>query len=254
MRKKVIHQKPLHEKFLKLPAKSKPTTHSQDQTFTPSPSPPTSPPCTDPMARTKTTPRYPSSAKLMPPPKDPPSKPSTSKEKHPATQEPAPKPSQLKTRSVPTRPQRGHDIILNNETISDSLKYTDVGACAYTSDNRKKGPTRSERVVLDDDDEDYEPEDTTPPSTTSTSASIGYKSVLYGVVKDVVQEFISQSNHLIAMSKEQRKLATKHENFLRKFRDRVVVFLKFIDNLQEDDNATTDPEEEAGSEEDSSDV
>ncbi|XP_015940018.1 uncharacterized mitochondrial protein AtMg00810-like [Arachis duranensis] len=27
----------------------------------------------------------------------------------------------------------GRDIVLNNETISDSLKYTDVGPCAYTS-------------------------------------------------------------------------------------------------------------------------
>nr|XP_025616675.1 proline-rich receptor-like protein kinase PERK2 [Arachis hypogaea] len=93
-------------------------------------------------------------------------------------------------------------------------------------------------------------EESPPPSASSTSASIGHKTILYEVVKDVVQKFVSQSNHMIAMSKEQRKLATKHENFLRKPRDRVAVFLKFIDNLQEDDNAATDPEEDAGSEED----
>nr|XP_025653105.1 proteoglycan 4-like [Arachis hypogaea] len=212
MRKKTIAHKPPQEKVYKLP--SKPSTRSQDRTFTPSPSPPTSPPRSVPMARTKTTPRYPAPAKLTPPPKMTPSKPSSSKPgsskgKRPAVAEPVPETAKPKSRSVPVRSQRGNphrpltsvrepdidpfahkshymtshsdfnpyhfksamnhdfyegviqyrtlcpsfladlpdlkkkrsvhsyvkgrDIILNNETISDSLKYTDVGPCAYTS-------------------------------------------------------------------------------------------------------------------------
>ncbi|XP_016199275.1 transcription initiation factor TFIID subunit 11-like [Arachis ipaensis] len=261
MTKKTILQKPPREKVLKLPTKSKPSTRSQDQTFTPSPSLPTSPPCTDPMVRIKNPSRSPPPFKLTAP-SSAPSKPSTSKGKRSTAEEPASEPTGPKLRSALSRPQRGRDIILNNETISDSLKYTNVGTCAYKSDKwdeGKKGSTRSERVVFDDDDDDdddddYESEDTPSPSTTGTSASIGHKSALYEVVKDVVQEFVSQLNHLIAISKEQRKLATKHVNFLRKSRDRVVIFLKFIDNLQEDDNAATDSEEDADSDEDGSDA
>nr|XP_029143595.1 protein NRT1/ PTR FAMILY 5.2-like [Arachis hypogaea] len=70
-------------------------------------------------------------------------------------------------------------------------------------------------------------EDSNPPSSSGTSTSTGHKSLLYGVVKDVVQKFVSQSNHLITLSKEQRKLAAKHENYLKKSRDRVVVLMKF---------------------------
>nr|XP_025640797.1 extensin-like [Arachis hypogaea] len=144
MRKKTIAKRPPREKVYKLP--SKPSTRSQDRTFTPSPSPPTSPPRSVPMARTKTTPRYPAPAKPTPPPKTTPSKPSSSKPgsskgKRPAVEEPVPETAKPKSRSVPVRSQRGsvhsyvkgRDIILNNETISDSLKYTDVGPCAYTS-------------------------------------------------------------------------------------------------------------------------
>nr|XP_025628676.1 proline-rich protein 3-like [Arachis hypogaea] len=309
MRKKTIAKRPPREKVYKLP--SKPSTRSQDRTFTPSPSPPTSPPRCDPMARTKNTPRYPAPAKPTPPPKATPSKPSSSKPgsskgKHPAVEEPVPETTKPKSRSVPVRSQRGNphrplksvrepdidpfahkshymtshsdynphcfksamnhdfyegviqyrtlcpsfladlpdlkkkgsvhsyvkgrDIILNNETISDSLKYTDVGPCAYTSVKwddgvvkQQKGPTRSERVVLDDDDEEFIPDDSPPPSTEGTSISTGKKSTLLNVVQDVAQEFVSQSNHMIAMSKEQRKLASKHENFLRKSRDRMAI-------------------------------
>ncbi|XP_020963368.1 swi5-dependent recombination DNA repair protein 1 homolog [Arachis ipaensis] len=288
MRKKTIAKRPPREKVYKLP--TKPSTRSQDRTFTPSPSPPTSPPRCDPMARTKNTPRYPASAKPTPPPKTTPfkpgsskpgsSKPSSSKGKCPAAEEPVPEPTQPKSKSVPVHSQRGtvhsyvkgRDIVLNNETISDSLKYTDVGPCAYTSVKwdegvgifyndalaniceHQKGPTRSERVVLDDKDDDFVLEDSPAPSTEGTSISTGKKSILLNVVKDVVQEFVSQSNHLIAMSKEQRKLASNHENFLKKSRDRVTVFISFIDNLQEDEDPATDVEEEANSEENGSDA
>nr|XP_025669763.1 uncharacterized protein LOC112769460 [Arachis hypogaea] len=287
MRKKTIPKRPPREKIFKLP--TKPSTRSQDRTFTPSPSPPTSLPRTAPMARTKTTPRYPASAKPTPPPKATPSKPGSSKPssakpgsskgKRQATEEPIPEPTQPKSRSVPMQSQRGNtrvplqnvkepdigpfdhkahfltshsnynpyrfksamnndfyekviqyrtlcpsfladlpslkrkgtahsyvkgrDIVLNNETISDVLKYTDVGPCAYT---------------------------------------------------DVAQEFVSQSNHLIELSKEKRKLASKHENFLKKSRDRVAVLMTFIDNLQNDEDIATDVEEEAASEGNGSDV
>nr|XP_025678032.1 anther-specific proline-rich protein APG-like [Arachis hypogaea] len=200
MRKKTIPKRPPREKIFKLP--TKPSTRSQDRTFIPSPSPPTSPPRTASMARTKTTPRYPASAKPTPPPKATPSKPGSSKPssakpgsskgKRQVTEEPIPEPTQPKSRSVPMRSQRGNtrvplqnvkepdiglfdhkahfltshsnynpyrfksamnndfyekviqyrtahsyvkgrDIVLNNETISDALKYTDIGPCAYTS-------------------------------------------------------------------------------------------------------------------------
>ena len=109
-------------------------------------------------------------------------------------------------------------------------------------------------MVLDDDDEEYIPDDSPPPSTEGTSISTGKKSALLNVVKDVAQEFVSQSNHLIAMSKEQRKLASKHENFLKKSRDRVAVLMTFIDNLNNDEDITTDVEEDAASEGDGSDA
>ncbi|XP_016199196.1 proline-rich receptor-like protein kinase PERK9 [Arachis ipaensis] len=137
MRKKIIPKRPPREKIYKLP--TKPSTRSQDRTFTPSPSPPTSPPRCDPMARTKNTPRFPSSAKPTPPPKATPSKPGSSK------------PSSAKPGS-------------------------------------SKGPTRSERVVLDDDDEEFIPDDSTAPSTEGTSISTGKKSTLLNVVRDVAQE------------------------------------------------------------------
>nr|XP_025678009.1 alpha carbonic anhydrase 8-like [Arachis hypogaea] len=111
MRKKTIVHKPPREKVYKLP--SKPSTRSQDRTFTPSPSPPTSPPRTAPLARTKTTPMYPAPAKPMPPPKTTPSKPSSSKPgsskgKRPAIAEPVPETAKPKSRSVPVRSQRGN--------------------------------------------------------------------------------------------------------------------------------------------------
>ncbi|KAL4287877.1 hypothetical protein AHAS_Ahas19G0230100 [Arachis hypogaea] len=62
------------------------------------------------MARTKTTPRYPSSSKTMAPPSGQ-SRPSTSKGKGPAAEEPAPEPSRPKPRSVAQRPQRGNPRI-----------------------------------------------------------------------------------------------------------------------------------------------
>ncbi|XP_016163826.1 extensin-like [Arachis ipaensis] len=214
MRKKTISQKPPHEKIYKLHAKQKPSTRSQDRTFTPSPSPPTSPPRSDPMARTKNPSRFLPSAKQTPPPKEPPSKPgsskpSSSKGKCPTATEPSSKPTQPKTRSVPLRSQRDYEFI---------------------------------------------PEESPPPSTEGTSISTGQKSALFNVVRDVVQEFVSQSNHMISMSKEQRKLASKPENFLRKSRDRVAVFMKFIDNIQQDEDHATDAEEEANSEETGSDA
>nr|XP_025665307.1 extensin-like [Arachis hypogaea] len=157
MRKKTVIQKGPRAKILKLPEKPRPSTRSQDQTSTPSPYPPTSPPRTVPMVRTKNPSRFPSSSKPTAPPSAP-SKPSTSKGKHPAAEEPVPEPTRSKPRSAPSRPQRvypvlvkefyanmtyhegtihsyvkGRDLVLNNETISDSLKYIDVGACAYTS-------------------------------------------------------------------------------------------------------------------------
>ncbi|XP_057746782.1 vegetative cell wall protein gp1-like [Arachis stenosperma] len=228
MGKKVIAKRAPREKIHKLP---RPSTRSQNPTFTPSPSPPTSPPRSAPMARTKTTPRHPAPTKPTPPPKATTSKPgsskpgsakpSSSKGKRPAPEEPVPEPTQPKSKSVPVHSQR--------------VKHN-------------KGPTQSERVVLDDEDDDFVPEDSPSLSTEGTSISIGKKSALLNMVKDVVQEFVFQSNHMIAMSKEQRKLASKHENFLKKSRERVAVFMTFIDNLQKDDDTATDVEEEADSE------
>ncbi|XP_016168149.1 extensin-like [Arachis ipaensis] len=136
MRKKTIAKRPPREKVYKLP--SKPSTRSQDQTFTPSPSLPTSPPRTAPMARTKTTPRYPAPTKPTPPPKTTPSKPgsskpgsakpSSSKGKRPATEEPIPEPTQPKSRSVPVRSQRG-----NPHRPLKSVREPDIDPFAHKS-------------------------------------------------------------------------------------------------------------------------
>nr|XP_029149888.1 extensin-like [Arachis hypogaea] len=155
MRKKVIAKRAPREKIYKLP--TKPSTRSQDRTFTPSPSPPTSPPWCDPMARTKNTPRFPASAKPTPPPKATPSKPASSKSgsskppsskgKRPATEEPVPEPQQ---------PRARHSYLKGGGSVKQN-----------------KGPTRSERVVLDDEDEDFVPEDSTAPSTEEDAVSEG---------------------------------------------------------------------------------
>nr|XP_025635790.1 extensin-like [Arachis hypogaea] len=173
MRKKTIAHKPPHEKVYKLP--SKPSTCSQDRTFTPSPSPPTSPPRTAPMARTKTIPRYPAPAKPTPPPKATPSKPSSSKPssskgKRPAVEEPVPETTKPKSRSVPLRSQRV---------------------------KQQKGPTRSERVVLDDEDDDFVPEESPAPSTEGTSISNGKQYALLNdedPATDVEEEADSEEN------------------------------------------------------------
>ncbi|XP_016199755.1 extensin-like [Arachis ipaensis] len=169
MRKKTIPERPPREKIFKLP--TKPSTRSQDRTFTPSPSPPTSPHRCDPMARTKNTPRFPASVKPTPPPKATPSKPGSSK-----------------------------------------------------PGSAKPGSSKGKRQAT----EEPIPEPTQPKSR--------------------------QSNHLIELSKEKRKLASKHENFLKKSRDRVAVLMTFIDNLQNDEDVATDVEEEAASEGNGSDA
>ncbi|KAL4287896.1 hypothetical protein AHAS_Ahas19G0232000 [Arachis hypogaea] len=106
---------------------------------------------------------------------------------------------------------------------------------------QKKGHTRSKRVVLDDEEEEL---DGIPPqSTTRTSASTGYKFLLYRVVKDILQKFVNLSNHLISTSQQAIKLSIRNENTLRKSRDRVEVLLKYVDNIHEDDTMATDQEE-----------
>nr|XP_025627587.1 proteoglycan 4-like [Arachis hypogaea] len=220
MRKKVIAKRAPREKIYKLP--TKPSTRSQDRTFTPSPSPPTSPPRCDPMARTKTTPRYPAPAKPTPPPKATPSKPASSKPgsskppsskgKRPATEEPVPEPQQPRARSVPMRSQRGKARVplssvrepevdpfahkshymtshsdFNPHRFKSAMNHDFYdGVIKYLKQN--KGTTRFERVVLDDEDEECVHEDSPAPSTEGTSISTGKKSTLLNVVKDVAQE------------------------------------------------------------------
>ncbi|XP_020963945.1 extensin-like [Arachis ipaensis] len=206
MRKKTVVQKPPREKIHKLPAKPRPSTRSREQTFTPSPLPPTSPPRIDPMARTKNTPRFSTSAKPTPPPKAPPSKPdsskpSSSKGKCPATEEPVPESTQPKPRSFPLCSQRGKPRLplksvrkpdidpfahkscfmtshsdynpfrfrssMNNDFYEGVIKYSYLKGGG--SVKQQKGPTRSERVVLDDEDDDFIPEESLPPSTEGTS-------------------------------------------------------------------------------------
>ncbi|QHO13079.1 uncharacterized protein DS421_15g512470 [Arachis hypogaea] len=199
---------------------------------------------------------------------------------------------------------KGRDIFLNNETISDALKYTDVGPCAYTSVKWDEGVEISYHDALAHICEHVSLIDGITPTHKAlryeraqlhrmvnhiilpqsgsyqrvsytdtlvlyalltktkisfaylmgTSISTGKKSTLLNVVRDVAQEFVSQSNHLIELSKEKRKLASKHENFLKKSRDRVVVLMTFIDNLQNDEDIATDVEEEAASEGNGSDA
>ncbi|XP_015941345.1 extensin-like [Arachis duranensis] len=138
MGKKVIAKRAPPEKIHKLPGYPRPSTRSQDTTFTPSLSPLTSPPRTTPMARTKTTPRYPAPVKPTPPPKATTSKPgsskpssakpSSSKGKRPATEEPILEPTQTKSRSVPVRSQRG-----NPPRPLKSVREPDIDPFAHKS-------------------------------------------------------------------------------------------------------------------------
>ncbi|XP_015949639.1 extensin-like [Arachis duranensis] len=133
MGKKVIAKRAPREKIPKLPGYPRPSTRSQDPTFTPSPSPPTSPPCSVSMARTKTTPRYPAPAKPTPPPKATPSKPSSSKPssskgKRPAVKEPIPETTKPKSRSIPARSQRG-----NPHHPLKSVREPDIDPFAHKS-------------------------------------------------------------------------------------------------------------------------
>ncbi|XP_020979622.1 uncharacterized protein LOC110272120 [Arachis ipaensis] len=292
MRKKTATRRGSLTQLPRIPEKPRASSCSKDPTFTPFPTLLLSPPCADPMARTKITPRYPSSSKPLAP-QSTPFCPSTSKGKRPAVEEPTSEPSRPKPRPTPQHPQRvkshtplrsvkesqnvdpfehkshfmnshsnynphGRELVLYNESIGDSLEYTDVGACAYTSGGgsvkqQKNGATRTEKIVIDDDDDDDdELDDIPPPSTSETSALTGHKSLLYGVVKDFLQKFVNLSNHLISTSQQQRKLAMKNENALRKSRDRVAVLLKYVDNINEDDTMVTDQEEPLDSEEDGS--
>nr|XP_025651994.1 anther-specific proline-rich protein APG-like [Arachis hypogaea] len=283
MRKKTIAKKPPREKIFK--PLTKPSTRSHDRTFTPSPSPPTSPPRCDPMARTKNPSRVTPSAKKTPQTKEPPSKPgsskpSSSKGKRPATPEPPPESTQPKSRSVPSRSQRGKTRVPLKSVKEPDIDPFDHKAHFLTS-HSNYNPYRFKSAMnndffegviqyrtlcpsfladlpslkrKDDEDDDFIPEDSPAPSTEGTSISTGKKSALLNMVKDVAQEFVSQSNHLIEMSKEQRKLASKHENFLKKSRDRVAVLMTFIDNFQNDEDIATDVEEEAASEGNGSDA
>ncbi|KAL4286773.1 hypothetical protein AHAS_Ahas19G0119700 [Arachis hypogaea] len=70
----------------------------------------------------------------------------------------------------------------------------------------------------------------------------------------IKKEFVNLSNHLISTSQQERKLAIRNENALRKSRDRVVVLLKYVDNIHEDDTMATDHGEPLDSEEDGSDA
>nr|XP_025661959.1 extensin-like [Arachis hypogaea] len=84
-----------------------------------------------------------------------------------------------------------------------------------TQPRTRSVPLRSQR---DDDDEEFIPDESPPPSTEGTSISTGQKFALLNVVKDVVQK------------------------------DRVAVFMKFIDNLTQDEDPATDVEEGTDSE------
>ncbi|XP_016168184.1 extensin-like [Arachis ipaensis] len=220
MRKKTFAKRPPHEKIFK--SLTKPSTRSHDRTFTPSPSPPTSPPRCDPMARTKNPSRVTPSAKKTPQTKEPPSKPgssklSSSKGKRPATPEPLPESTQPKSRSVPSRSQRGKTRVPLKSVKEPDIGPFDHKAHFLTSHSnynpyrfksamnndfyegviqggsvkQNKGPTRYERVILDDEDDDFIAEDSPGPSTEGTSISAGKKSTLLNVVKDVAQEFVS---------------------------------------------------------------
>ncbi|XP_057745030.1 extensin-like [Arachis stenosperma] len=133
MGKKVIAKRAPREKIHKLPGYLRPSTCFQDPTFTPSPSPPTSPSRTAPMARTKTTPRFPAPAKPTPPSKaaltkPSSSKPSSSKGKCLAVEDPVPETTKPKPRSVPVRSQRG-----NPHLPLKSVREPDIDPFAHKS-------------------------------------------------------------------------------------------------------------------------
>ncbi|XP_025670660.1 uncharacterized protein [Arachis hypogaea] len=84
----------------------------------------------------------------------------------------------------------------------------------------------------------------TPSQRAGTSTSSSQMHLLTGVVKDVLQELINLSKHLITSSKQERKLVVQNENALRKFMDRFEVLLNYVDNMTEDEHMPSDPEDE----------
>ncbi|KAL4314977.1 hypothetical protein AHAS_Ahas15G0139000 [Arachis hypogaea] len=124
------------------------------------------------------------------------------------------------------------DCIRSDKNVS--LPYDVFLTCIFES----FGPTRTEKVVLDDDDDELH--DIPPPSISRTSASTDHKSLLYEVVKDVLQEFVNLSNHLISTSQQERKFAVRNGNALQISRNRIDVLLKYVDNIHEDNIMATD--------------
>ncbi|QHO20414.1 uncharacterized protein DS421_11g337760 [Arachis hypogaea] len=101
--------------------------------------------------------------------------------------------------------------------------------------------------------EEEEDESIPPSSAVGTSTSIKY--LVNSIVKDVLQEFVNLTKHMISSSQQAKSLAIQNKNSLRKFQSRVEILLKYLKSL-EDDQMMSDHEEEDffGIEEDGSDV
>ncbi|XLU94283.1 hypothetical protein S245_008635 [Arachis hypogaea] len=81
-----------------------------------------------------------------------------------------------------------------------------------------------------------------------------HKYLITGIVKDVLQEFVSMTTQIVKFSKKTRKIAIQNEKSLLKSHDRVAVLLKHLDSLDEDQAHFNKEEDFLESEEEESDA
>ncbi|KAL4329563.1 hypothetical protein AHAS_Ahas13G0312600 [Arachis hypogaea] len=90
------------------------------------------------------------------------------------------------------------------------------------------------------------------PSAAGTLSS--HKYLITGVVKDVLQEFVSLAKQMVKSSKETQKLALKSEKSLIKSHDQIEVLLKYLNLLDEDQELSEKEEDVLDTEEEDSDA
>ncbi|KAL4365292.1 hypothetical protein AHAS_Ahas07G0091500 [Arachis hypogaea] len=113
-------------------------------------------------------------------------------------------------------------VDLTDDKQENRNSYLKGGGAVKQS--KKKETRTGKDTIIEEEDESL-----LPPSSADTSSSNKY--LVNDIVKDVLQEFVNLTKHLINSSKQARKLEIQNENSLRKSQDRVGVLLKYIDSL-----------------------
>ncbi|KAL4294183.1 hypothetical protein AHAS_Ahas18G0202600 [Arachis hypogaea] len=127
-------------------------------------------------------------------------------------------------------------VDLNNEYQENrilSLK----GGCVVKQ-TKEKGAKAARDTIMEEDEDKSIP----PPSAAGISTSNKY--LVNGIVKDVLQEFVNLTMHIINSSQQARRLTIQNENSLRKSQGRVEVLLKYLESLEDDQMMSEHKEED----------